>query len=138
MQEAEAGARRAVQRAQMLAGCLQQFVSAADVAAQERAGVVDRAIDVCLGGEVDDGAGRMFAEQLAHALAVGDVHAYEGVARMASQSLEVLEVARVRQAIRDQHAVAGLGQREADEVGADEARAPGDDQRAHARAKNIS
>jgi hypothetical protein len=60
---------------------------------------VDAAVDVRFGGKIDDGAGLVLGKQAADEVKVADVALDEGVARIALQAGEVLEVAGVGQRV---------------------------------------
>ncbi len=115
----------------MLAGGVEQHLRADNVRPHERARVVDRAVDVAFGREVDH-AIDAFGEEPAHQVAVGNVAAHEPVARAAGDIREIGEIAGVRQGVEVEHGVVRVGgQRMANEVAADEAAAAGDEQSPH-------
>ena len=65
--------------------------------------VGDAAVDVRLGGEVDDDVDALVAQQRGHGVAVGDVDAHEAEPRVGGQVGEVREVAGVGEEVdRDQ------------------------------------
>ena len=75
----------------MAARRLEQLEGADDVGLDEGAGVVDRAVDVALGGEVErPPSGRCSAKSAAHRGAVGDVALDEAEARVVEDVGEVL------------------------------------------------
>ena len=88
-----------------------------------------------LGGEVDHRRRPLLGEDPAHRVAVGDVAADEGEsggeAGIALHLPQARQVAGVGELVQHHHAVAGLGQRGVDEVGADEPGAAGDEQGLH-------
>ena len=101
-----------------------------DVGADEGLGIHDGAVDVRLGGEVDDGVGGV-GDGVAHGLSVGDVGADELVS-LVGDAIEVLEVAGVGQEVDiDDADVGALVEDDADETGADEAGASRDDPGGH-------
>ena len=69
----------------------------------------------------------VLGEQAIHERPVADVAAREEVAGVAAERSEALEVAGVRELVEVQDGRADLAQPVEDEVGADEARASGDD-----------
>src|SRR5262249_14108778 len=102
-----------------LPGGVEQHLSAKNVGADERSGIVDAAIDVRFGGEVDDAVG-IFGGSPDH-VAVGNAAVDEAVARVPLQVAQVGQVARVGQAIKVDHGdIRGRFQQVADEIAADE------------------
>src|SRR5207249_287105 len=101
------------------------------VGAEERPAVLNAAIDVTLGREVDD-VGDAVPHRGPDGLPVGDVAADELVPRVALDVLEVGEVAGVGQGVEvdDRHAGVG-GEEVADEVRPDEPAPAGHEQRRH-------
>ena len=109
----------------MAARGIEQHHGAVDVGVQERLGIVDAAIDVGLGGEVDH-RGHVAHDGIDHH-AVGDVAAHEAVARMRGNVGKVLQIAGIRQGVEvDDVILRMMLQDVADEVRADEAGAAGD------------
>ncbi len=134
VQEAEARrGRRLV--AQVEARRLEQLVGAHEVRAHEAGRVVDRAVDVRLGREVDDRLGPPLADERAHGRAVGDVAVHERVARVLRDVRQALQVAGVGERVQHDHPRLRAGERVAHEVAADEAGAAGDEDRAHATSR---
>jgi hypothetical protein len=91
---------------------------------------LDRAVDVRLGGEVDDGVD--CREELVEQASVADVALDEGVARRVGDRREVGEVAGVCQRVEHDHLSAlearvGILQGATDEIGADETGATSDE-----------
>ena len=127
VQEAEGGAARGVEPLQVRARRVEQRLGAEDVRAQERRRVVDRAVDVGLGGEVDEGRRAVLGEQARHQRRVADVAADELVAGVAGEAGQVLRVSGVGQRVEIDDARPAPGARQPDERRADEARAAGDD-----------
>ena len=113
----------------------QQAVGAVDVGLDERRRLQQRAVDVALGGEVDDGVD--LVDQLPDELGVADVALHEAVAlaqRPAFDVEQVVGVAGVGQLVEvDDLVVVVLRQEVADEVAADEARAARDEYLSHVR-----
>ncbi len=105
---------------------LEHDARSGDVGAQELRGAVDRAVDVRLGSEVDDGV--VAVHRLTHGITVTDVALDEGVAIVVGDVGQRREVARVGQGVEvGDPDVVGHPERVADEVGADEARSAGDE-----------
>ena len=125
MQEAEILPRRAGQAAPVGARRFQQREGAFDVGANEFAGAMDGAIDVRLGGKMDDGARLPLGQQTVEQAPVADVAAHEGMADIAVERGQVLEVARVGQLVEIDDRFAGLGEPVQHEIGADEPGAAG-------------
>ena len=106
---------------------LEQAECAVDVGADEIIGAVDGAIDVALGGEVNDGA-RLFApQQVAQEIAIDDVALLEAIARVGLDGMQVVEIARVCQLVEIHDARRFRGNPLENEVRANEARATGDE-----------
>ena len=110
---------------------LEQGVSAQDVGAQERLRVDDGAVDVRLGGEVDDRVHSFGCP--ADRLAVADVAVYEPVARVAFDGPEIVGIAGIGELVQIDDldrlvpGASALRVKQApDEVGADEAGATAD------------
>ena len=98
---------------------------AEDVGADEVLRAADGAVDVRLGGEVDDGVGA--AQRLADDGGVADVAVHEGVAGVVLDVAQVLEVAGVGELVEVHDLdVVVPGEHVAHEVGADEPGAAGD------------
>ena len=107
-------------------GRLEQGERAHDVGAGECEGILDRAVDVALGGEMDDAVDPILPDDAPHLVEVGDVGAHEGVVGLILHIPEVGEIAGVGQLVEVDDAVFGIFvDEEADHVGADEARAAG-------------
>ncbi len=114
----------------MFAGGVEEDLGADDVGADERAAVVDAAVYVALGREVDDRVGA--AGGGADGLRVGHVALDETVAGVAGEVGEVGEVAGVGEAVEVQDGDGGVGlEQVADEVAADEAAAAGHEHKGH-------
>ncbi len=96
-----------------------------DVGLDERGGAVDRPVDVRLGGEVDDRARPVLAQQRGHERGVADVAAHEDMPAVLRERREVAEVACVREQVEIDDGLAGRGKPIEHEVGADEAGAAG-------------
>ena len=100
---------------------VEQDVGAVDVGQDELAGVVDRPVDVGLGGEVDDGLDP--GEEAPDQVPVPDVAHDEFVAGVLLDVAEVVQVPGVGQLVQvDDPRLLVAAQEKADEVAADEAR----------------
>jgi hypothetical protein len=92
---------------------------------------LDRAVDVCFGGEVVQHIATL--HDFAHGSRVGDVAANELAARIVAYQAQVFEVAGVSELVEDDDAsVRLLAEQHLDEVAADEAGATGDQDPGHA------
>ena len=110
-----------------LAHRLEQGEDAEHVGLEERVGLHQRAVDVGLRGEVDDGVDP--AAGVAHDLAVADVALEKRVARVVLEIGQVGGIPRVGQLVEIDDAVVRVRRQDvADEVGADEAASAGDQQ----------
>src|SRR5208337_1586968 len=104
----------------------EQVEGAVDVGADEIVGAVDGAVNVALGGEVNDGAGLSAPQQAAHKIAIDDVALLEAIARMGFDGTQVVEIARVCQLIEIQDARGFGGNPLENEIRANESSAAGD------------
>jgi len=127
VEEAEGGFLGVTQVVPVAAYYFEQMEGADDVGLDEVFRAVDGAVDVALGGEVDDGARLLFGEQFADQGAVADVALDEDVALVAVQAGEVLQVAGVGEFVEIEDRLVVLSQPVEDEVRADEAGAAGDE-----------
>ena len=107
-------------------GDVAQHVGAEGVGVHEREGVGDGAVDVALGGEVDDGV--VAGHVLEGGVLVADVGLHEPAPAIVDQVAEVLDVAGVGQLVVDGDLVVAVGQHPTDVVGADEPGRAGDEQ----------
>ena len=115
------------QRLPVELGGLQQAQRAHHVGAGEGERVLDRAIHMALGCQVDDAIHLLLLHQLVERLEVADVHLHEFVVGLVLHVLEVGEVAGVGELVEVDDVVVGvLVDKEADHVRADEACAAGD------------
>jgi hypothetical protein len=106
---------------------LQQRVRAVDAGLDEGVGVHDGAVDVGLGGEVDDGVDVVGAHGGGDVVAVTDVAAHELITRVVLDGQKVVEVAGIGQFVIDHNAVRlRLGQQVVNKVGTNEARSARD------------
>ncbi|MNN40895.1 hypothetical protein D3C81_1549860 [compost metagenome] len=81
---------------------------------------MDRAVDVGLGSEVDDGAWLVLLEQTCDQFSVADIAVHKDVALVALQAAQGLQVACVGEFVEVDHGLVRAGQPVQDEVGADE------------------
>ncbi len=123
--EAEGGLAGVIEAHPVTAGGFEQGEGAVHVGAHEVARAVDGAIDVALGGEMDDGAGLVLGKQAVDQLTVADVALHEDMPRVALQGGEVLQVARVGEGIQIDHRLVAHREPVQYEVCADEAGAAG-------------
>jgi hypothetical protein len=84
---------------------LQQAQRPGDVRVEERLRGHDAAVDVALGGEVDDRLDRVALHQLLHRRAVPDVPAHEDVSGIPLEVAQVLEIPGVGQGVDVHHQV---------------------------------
>ena len=90
--------------------------------------VLDGAVHVAFGGEVDDAVDLLFAHQCEDAVEVADVHLDEAVVGLVFDVLEVGEVAGIGKFIDVDNPVLGIFlDKQADDVASDEACASGND-----------
>ncbi|CAM5367949.1 hypothetical protein RLIN73S_00790 [Rhodanobacter lindaniclasticus] len=127
VQEAEAFAGGAFEAAPVVARAFEQAQGADHVGLHELGRAVDRAVDVRFGGEIHDGIGLVFGQQLRHQRAVADVALYENVTRITLQRGQRIEVAGIGELVQVDHAQA-VGHRLQHEIRADETGAAGDQQ----------
>jgi len=107
-------------------GGFEEVEGPVEVGADDGLGREDGAVDVGFGGEVDAGVGLDFGEDGLDGSGVGDIGFMEGVAGIGGDGGEVFEVAGVGERVDVGDVdVAGPGEREANEGGADEAGATG-------------
>ena len=103
---------------------LEERRGAEDVGAHELPGAVDRAVDVALGGEVEDGVGPEFAERRGHCPLVTNVLHEQGVAPF--RLAERIDAAGVGELVHHQH-LAPFAAEVAHQRRADEPASAGDD-----------
>ena len=103
-----------------------------DVGLHERRRPVDGAVDVALGREVHDAVGPVLREEARDLGRVADVDGLEPVAVACSRVAYLVEVAGVRQHVHIDDRVVGLGDKVADERGADKASSAGHEKGFHA------
>ncbi len=99
VQEAESVLLGFRQLAPVIPYTFEQVEGADDVGLDEVARPVDGAIDMALGGEVDDGTGLSICQQFADELTVSDVAKHELVTRIPFEAFEILDVAGVGEQI---------------------------------------
>src|SRR6476646_3222227 len=102
---------------------LEELVRTPDVGIDERVGATDRAVNVRLGSEMDDGIDSFALYDVAHGVPVPDVPLHESEPLVVRQRLEIREISRVGERVQTDD---GIGRMifgpEVDEVGADESR----------------
>ncbi len=133
VEEPEARPRLVAERGDVRPGRLEQLERADDVRLDERPRPLDRAVDVALGGEVQDGRRGVLPEHPADRLPVRDVAQDEGEAGVVRHVGEALEAARVRQLVEHYDAVRRRPEGVTDEVRADEAGPARHEHRFHPR-----
>ena len=116
--------------APVLQRAIEQRLRAGDVGADERTRLVDRAIDVALGGEVHDRVGPMLGEQTRNQRTVADIALHEDVP-VVGQALERFAIAGVGQQVQVDHPGIARAEQVMNEVGPDESGTAGDKNRAH-------
>ena len=122
------------QRLPVELGGLQEREGAHDVGAGEGEGVLDAAVHVALGGQVDDAIDVLLLHQLVEGVEVADVHADKLVVRALLDVLQVGQVAGVSEFVEvDDVVVRVLRDEEADDMRTDEAGAASDDDVFHIR-----
>ena len=115
------------QRVPVLLGSLQQRERAHHIGAGKGEGILDGAVDMALGGEMDDAVDAVLADDAAHLVEVGDVGLHEGIVGLVLDVLEVGEVAGVCEFVEIDYAVVGIFvDEQAHDVRAYEAGAAGD------------
>lgn len=119
--KAEIAARLSVQRLPPGAHRLEQREAAVDVGGDEWRRSGDRAVDVGLGGEVEQGARLVARQQAGHQVGIADVAVHEQVARIAGQRGQVVQVAGVGELVEVDDRLVAAGQPVENEIGADEA-----------------
>jgi hypothetical protein len=122
--EAELRAGVAVELGAVAARRLQHDGGALEVGAHEGHRTVDAAIDVALGGQVQDARGPVGLEQVADGVRVGDVALDEDHARVVGQ---VVATARVGERVEHDDEALGAHEQLAHHRAADEAGAAGDE-----------
>jgi hypothetical protein len=118
------------------AGGLEQLVGAVAVGHVEGARRLDRAVDVRIGGEVDDDAGVVAAHGVEDGLAVGDIAPHERIAalELGRDVDQVVRVAGVGEFVVDDDVPIRVAlQSVADVVGADKPGPAGDEDVLHGR-----
>src|SRR6266481_5248628 len=127
VEETERGAINFRKRQPIGACFFKQTECAVDIGADEIIGTVDGAVDVALGGEVNNGA-RLFApQQVAQEITIDDVALLETIVCVRLDGTQVVEIARVGQLVEIQDAGRFRGDPLENEVRANKARATGDE-----------
>ena len=89
-------------------GGLQHAEGAHDVGLRESEGVLDAAVHMALGCEMNDAVDVFILHELQHALEVADVHADEHIVRTILNILQVGEVAGIGQLVEVNNLVLGV------------------------------
>lgn len=111
----------------MFLALVQQDVHADYVRMHEGIGGEDAAVDVRLGGEIDDSVDVVLLENAADGATVGDVGALEAIVLLVVDGQQIVTVAGVSQLIQHDDVVVGIGlDHIAREGAADEPRCAGD------------
>jgi hypothetical protein len=127
VKEPESGAHRRGRGPPVFARDLKHIVGADHVGRDERSRIVDRAVDVGLGGKMDNRVRPFRREQGTQTRRVADIRADEAVARVAGGFRHVGKIAGIGEAVRVHGRHAGPGDEAADDRGADEAGATRDE-----------
>jgi len=101
-----------------LSGNIAEHVGAEAVSAHERVWIGDAAVDVSLGGEVNDGV--MALHTTEHGVLIANVGVDELAATIVKHIANARHVARVRKRVEDRDFVVGVGQQPTHVVRADE------------------
>ena len=112
----------------VLAAAFQKHLCTHHIGAYKDARIGDGAVHVAFGREVDHDIGLFLLKEPVHGFGVGDVGAHEAKARVLHDGSQRLHVAGVGQLVQADDAVLGMmAQQIIDKIGADKARAAGDD-----------
>ncbi|OIQ82918.1 hypothetical protein GALL_352980 [mine drainage metagenome] len=120
VQEAEVGFRFAFQCIPVGAHGLQQVESADDVGLNEVARTMDGAVDMRLGGEVDDGARSVFGKQPGYQGGIGYIATHEHMPHVVAQTDEIFQVTRIGQLVEVDDRLTALPQPVQDKIASDE------------------
>jgi hypothetical protein len=120
VQEAECRLVRRRQAIPVRAHRLQQAEGADDIRLDEVFRAVDAAVDVALGGKIDDGARAVLVQQPGYQRGIADISLDEDVTRIAAQAGQVLEVAGIGQLVEVEHRFRGAGEPVQHKITADE------------------
>ena len=90
-----------------------------NVSLDEIARTMDRAVDMALGGKVDDGAGAVLGQQSTNQRGLANVAAHEDMPHITLQTGEILQIARVGELVKIDDGLVVLVQPVENEVGAD-------------------
>ncbi|MCY1451930.1 hypothetical protein D9M71_688200 [compost metagenome] len=99
----------------------EQVESANDIGVDECLRAVDGAIDMGLGGKIENGAGLVLFEQVLDQGTVTDIALHEYMLRIARQAAEVIQVACIGQLVQIDYGFVGVGQPFQDEICPNEA-----------------
>ena len=132
LQEAKSLALGRRERGDELPRRLQKDERADDVRFDEGARVVDGAVDVRLGRQIQDRVGPLLGEYASHHGPIGNIRPHEADAGIFERLFEVQQAARVGELVDDDETVGGVNERVLDEVRPDETCATGDEESGHA------
>ena len=104
----------------ILARDLEQSIRPDDICLNEVARAVDRAIDMCFGGQVHDRIGGKIEKRGAQSRGVADVDLFEAMPRFFPNLREIVEAARIRQLVDRTDLRAALEHEVTNQRGADE------------------
>ncbi len=121
MQETEGVALRIGQVVPVGPGRLQQPEGADDIGLNKVFRTVNGTIHVRFGGEIDDGANRVFAQQVIDQFGIANVAFNEDMSRVRGDGLQVLPVPRVGQFVQIDDGFVSLPNPIDDEIGPNEA-----------------
>jgi hypothetical protein len=110
------------------AGRLQQGVGAGDVGFDECGRAVNGAVHVGFCRQVQDGVGPVLVKAPGHLGGIADIHLLKGVPGTARYRCQGLKVPGIGQLVQVHHMVRRMGDQMADQGGADEAGAAGNEQ----------
>jgi hypothetical protein len=127
MEEAEGFLGRIIESIPVGTGGLKESEGADDVCLDELGRPMNGAIDMGLGGKVDDGPRLMLCKELRNEFGIANIATDEGMAGIPLQGGEVLEVARISELVEINDGVVLKSDPVEDEVGTDEAGAAGNE-----------
>ncbi len=131
MQEAESILLRQRRGAPVRQRALEQRQRADHIRLHERRRAIDRTVDVRFGREIHDRIGLVFVEQFRDEHFVADIALHEDMIRIVAHRLERIEIARVREQVEIDDAIAAFAQKAEHEIAADKPGAAGDQKGFH-------
>jgi hypothetical protein len=120
MEEAEGFLGRIIETIPVDTSGLKEIEGANDVGLDELGGPMDGAINMGLGGKVNDGARLMLRKELRNEYGITDITTSKGMAGVPLDGGEVLEIAGVGELVEVDDGVVLKGDPVEDEVGTDE------------------